>query len=81
MPSSPRVPPANRRPLRSSTRGFANLLDWYATELALGPDDRTLVISSPSFDLTQKNLFAPLLTGGTLILDDCQTYDITRILG
>lgn len=61
--------------------GFANLLDWYSIELALGPDDRTLVISSPSFDLTQKNLYAPLLTGGTLILDDCQTYDITRILG
>jgi amino acid adenylation domain-containing protein len=61
--------------------GFANLLDWYHNELALGPDDRTLVISSPSFDLTQKNLFTPLLTGGTLILDDCQTYDITRILG
>jgi amino acid adenylation domain-containing protein len=61
--------------------GFANLLDWYANELTLGPDDRTLVISSPSFDLTQKNLFAPLLTGGTLVLDECQTYDITRILG
>ena len=61
--------------------GFANLLDWYRNELSLGPDDRTLVISSPSFDLTQKNLFTPLLTGGTLVLDDCQTYDITRILG
>ena len=61
--------------------GFANLLDWYRNELSLGPDDRTLVISSPSFDLTQKNLFTPLLTGGTLVLDDCQTYDITRVLG
>lgn len=60
-------------------RGFENLLNWYTTELALGPDDRTLVISSPSFDLTQKNFFAPLITGGILILDDCQTYDISRI--
>ncbi len=60
--------------------GFANLLDWYGSSLALGPDDRTLVISSPSFDLTQKNLFAPLLTGGTLVLDGLQTYDIPRIL-
>jgi amino acid adenylation domain-containing protein len=60
-------------------RGFENLLNWYTTELSLGPDDRTLVISSPSFDLTQKNFFAPLITGGTLILDDCQTYDISRI--
>lgn len=60
-------------------RGFANLLDWYGTELALGPDDCTLVISSPSFDLTQKNFFTPLLTGGRLLLDDCRTYDISRI--
>ncbi len=60
-------------------RGFANLLHWYSVELTLGPGDRTLVISSPSFDLTQKNFFAPLITGGTLILDDCQTYDISRI--
>lgn len=61
--------------------GFGNLLEWYRTELKLGESDRTLVISSPSFDLTQKNLFTPLLTGGTLVLDECQTYDITRILG
>lgn len=60
-------------------RGFANLLHWYSIELKLGPADRTLVISSPSFDLTQKNFFAPLITGGTLVLDDCQTYDISRI--
>lgn len=60
-------------------RGFANLLHWYSMELTLGAGDRTLVVSSPSFDLTQKNFFAPLVTGGTLVLDDCQTYDITRI--
>ena len=62
-------------------RGFANLLEWYAGELALGPADRALVISSPSFDLTQKNFFTPLLTGGALVLDDCGTYDISRITG
>jgi amino acid adenylation domain-containing protein len=62
-------------------RGFENLLHWYSIELTLGPSDRTLIISSPSFDLTQKNFFAPLITGGTLILDDCQTYDISRIIG
>lgn len=60
-------------------RGFANLVEWYAAELGLGPSDRTLVISSPSFDLTQKNFFAPLVTGGQLILDPCGTYDISRI--
>lgn len=60
-------------------RGFGNLLHWYSIELSLGPGDRTLVVSSPSFDLTRKNFFAPLTTGGTLILDDCQSFDISRI--
>lgn len=60
-------------------RGFSNLLDWYVTELDLGTTDTTLVISSPSFDLTQKNFFAPLITGGTLILDEAANYDIHRI--
>jgi len=60
-------------------RGFANLLDWYISELTLGTDDTTLVISSPSFDLTQKNFFAPLATGGTLVLDEATHYDIHRI--
>jgi iturin family lipopeptide synthetase A len=62
-------------------RGFANLLAWYQSEFTLGPADRTLVISSPSFDLTQKNFFAPLLSGGVLVLDDCGAYDISRITG
>jgi len=60
-------------------KGFTNLLNWYAAELSLGAEDCTLVISSPSFDLTQKNFFTPLLTGGKLVLDDCGTYDISRI--
>ncbi|RYD32119.1 MAG: non-ribosomal peptide synthetase, partial [Verrucomicrobiaceae bacterium] len=59
--------------------GFRNLVSWYVEELALGPEDVTLVISSPSFDLTQKNFFAPLVTGGTMILDDGEHYDIHRI--
>jgi iturin family lipopeptide synthetase A len=48
-------------------RGFENLLQWYSIELELGPSDRTLIISSPSFDLTQKNFFAPLVTEGRLV--------------
>jgi amino acid adenylation domain-containing protein len=60
-------------------RNFANLLDWYTREMRLGADDTTLIISSPSFDLTQKNFFAPLLTGGRLVLDDSAIYDISRI--
>lgn len=61
-------------------RSLANLLDWYLAELALDARDRTLVITSPGFDLTQKNLFAPLITGGALILDDSPIFNLPRIL-
>ncbi|TDJ74246.1 amino acid adenylation domain-containing protein [Pseudomonas putida] len=44
--------------------GFANLLQWYSREFDIGAQERFLVMTSPAFDLTQKNLFAPLLGGG-----------------
>lgn len=60
-------------------RGFSNLLAWYGSELGLNENDVALIISSPSFDLTQKNFYAPLLAGGSLILDDQEIYDLSRI--
>ena len=47
-------------------RGFINLLRWFIDEFAITAHDRVLMMSSFSFDLTQKNLFAPLMTGGRL---------------
>ena len=49
-------------------RGFANLARWYEQAFGLDATARVLLMSSLSFDLTQKNLFAPLLAGGQLIL-------------
>lgn len=48
--------------------GFINVLHWYVNEYNHSTTDRTLVITSHSFDLTIKNLFAPLWTGGVLHL-------------
>lgn len=59
--------------------GLRNPKHWYSIKLHLGSSDPTLAISSPSFDLTRKNFFDPLVTGGTLVLDDCQTHDVSRI--
>ncbi|MEP6148413.1 MAG: amino acid adenylation domain-containing protein, partial [Nisaea sp.] len=47
-------------------KGFANLLQWYCAALDLGPHDRGLLVSALGFDLTQKNLFAPLISGAAL---------------
>lgn len=71
-------------------RGFINLLQWYRQTFDFDEHDRTLVISSLSFDLTQKNIFTPLLSGGQLhlgevfydpasIAQQIETNRITRI--
>jgi amino acid adenylation domain-containing protein len=44
---------------------FINLLNWY-NKLGPAQSIRTLVTTSFSFDLTQKNIFAPLVFGGEL---------------
>ncbi len=56
-------------------RGEVNLQRWYIDSLQLGADDRTLIISAFGFDLTQKNLYALLLVGGTLVLPEMEEYD------
>jgi amino acid adenylation domain-containing protein len=60
-------------------RGFVNLMHWFVTEFSLSPTDRTLLVSSMSFDLTQKNLFGPLMAGGQLHLPAAPRYDASAI--
>lgn len=60
-------------------RGFANLVNWFNTEFAISALDRALLVSSLSFDLTQKNLFATLIAGGTLHLYPPGPYDISEL--
>ncbi|WP_032619062.1 AMP-binding protein, partial [Pseudomonas syringae] len=49
-------------------RGLRNLLDWYIDDLALNAEDAVLLASSYNFDLTQKNILAPLMVGAALHL-------------
>ena len=60
-------------------KGEINLLEWYLRTFNFSPASIHLVVSSLGFDLTQKNLFAPLLSGGTLILPTLKHYDSNRI--
>lgn len=54
---------------------FSNLVDWCIREFQFTPSDRTLVLTSPAFDQTQKNLFAPLLSGGVVVLAPGGPFD------
>lgn len=49
-------------------RGLNNLLQWFVKDIGMTTDDAVLLVSSHSFDLTQKNIFGPLITGGVLHL-------------
>ncbi|MEH2216142.1 MAG: amino acid adenylation domain-containing protein [Nostoc sp.] len=60
-------------------RSFANLMNWFVTEFDFTCNDRVLLISSLSFDLTQKNIYAPLLVGGELHLLSSECYDAAQI--
>ncbi|HZF12185.1 MAG TPA: amino acid adenylation domain-containing protein, partial [Thermoanaerobaculia bacterium] len=56
-------------------RSFLSLVDWYVRNLDLHEDDSFLLISSIAFDLTQKTVFSPLVSGGRLILPLPGPYD------
>ena len=58
-------------------RGFTNLVQWFVHEFEISHRDHTLLVSSLSFDLTQKNLYATLISGGTLHLYPPGPYDIS----
>jgi amino acid adenylation domain-containing protein len=60
-------------------RGFTNLVHWFVSEFNFDNRDHVLLVSSLSFDLTQKNLYAPLIRGGTLHLYPPGPYDISLL--
>ena len=65
-------------------RGFANLVAWFIKEFGFNASDRSLLVTSISFDLTQKNLYAVLSVGGALHLAPAGLYDpqaITERIG
>ncbi|WP_053079585.1 non-ribosomal peptide synthetase [Brevibacillus brevis] len=61
------------------SHAFVNLLHWYTQEFTFTENDRVLLIASASFDLAQKNLYAPLITGGRLILFEPGLYDYEQM--
>ncbi len=60
---------------------FVNMLEWYIHEFRLDAGERILLLASIGFDLAQKNVFAPLVTGGCLHIYNQWNYnceDISR---
>ncbi|MFK0167059.1 amino acid adenylation domain-containing protein [Rhizobium sp. NPDC090279] len=55
--------------------GWANLMQWFVSEFDLVASDRNLIVSSFSFDITQRSIVMPLLVGGQLHLFDGHAID------
>ncbi len=60
-------------------RGLSNTVQWYVEDVGLTRDDALLLLTSVSFDLTQKNILGPLAIGATLHLAD-DPFDASLIL-
>ena len=60
-------------------QGFFNLMQWYLNDFTFSENSRFLLVSSITFDLTQKNMFAPLSLGGRLYLSQSENYDIVTL--
>jgi len=60
-------------------RGEINLLNWYVRDFGFNTSARSLIISASGFDLTQKNLWAPLVSGGAVVVPALPHYDAQAI--
>jgi amino acid adenylation domain-containing protein len=56
-------------------RGWINLMNWFTAEFKISRADRVLVVSSFSFDITQRSIMMPLIVGGELHLLDSEAFD------
>lgn len=57
-----------------------NLQQWYCRDYHLDEQDNVMLMSALGFDLTQKNLFGPLIQGATLTIPDFQEFDPQLLL-
>lgn len=61
-------------------RGWRNLLNWFTKQFEITSLDKVLLISSFSFDITQRALAMPLICGGQLHLLASNYYSTEAVL-
>jgi amino acid adenylation domain-containing protein len=60
-------------------QSVTNLVQWYIDEYSINNSDKFAIISSIGFDLTQKNLLAPLCAGAALVLPAAEIFNPAAI--
>src|SRR5262245_9231819 len=58
-----------------TNKGLSHFIHWQKSTFAVGPQDRCAQLTSLSFDVVLRDLFLPLVSGGTLCLPD-ETMDV-----
>lgn len=53
-------------------KSLLNLLDWYIKDFKIDDKNKTLLMIPTSFDASIKNIFAPLLVGGRVVISNEQ---------
>jgi amino acid adenylation domain-containing protein len=66
---------------RVTHRGWTNLLHWFRAQYSIDENDRVFVVSSFSFDITQRSIMMPLVSGGELHLLASRFFEPELILG
>ncbi len=61
-------------------RGLCNAIDWVIQTLELTAQDRCLLKTPITFDAAGRELFPPLLTGGTLVIAEADGHRDSRYL-
>lgn len=59
--------------------GWSNLLKWFTDRYNITANDTVYLISSPSFDISQRSIFMALVNGATLHLYPDAIYDVNKI--
>ncbi len=59
---------------------FVNMIMWYMNEFQLNAEDNIMLMASIGFDLAQKNIFAPFLSGGCLYIYNQWNYGSDEIM-
>ncbi len=59
---------------------WTNLMHWFVTEFGVAPADRLLVVSSFSFDITQRSIAMPLIAGAQLHLAASDFYNPAQVV-
>ncbi len=60
------------KPILGSQKGLSHFIHWEVGEFALGPGDRISLLAPLTFDVSLRDIMAPLLAGGSLSIPPAQ---------